>query len=370
MISIPSDISSSRRSAEPETGKKHHRKHAGPGLWILVSIILLIGLTYLAASKTDLSEFFSLNNMWNKVGKPILRTTIFISIGLLAGQLIESLGWTARLGRLVWPLLNWARLPAPAGAAFTSSFISGVLANSILFTSWQEGKLSKRGLILANLLCNSLPVYVLHMPTTLFIALSLTGKAGVLYMVMMFAAALLRFIGAAAVSRLIMPECDACSLGEVEPKRPFREIWSETWPKFKQRLVRLIIVIVPVYLAVVLLAESGFFQWMRTAMAGWITTTIIPVEAMSLVIFSLVAEFTSGFAAAGALIQSAALTTKQAVLALLIGNVVATPVRALRHQAPQYMGIYTPAFGIQIILINQSVRVVSVVLVIIGLTLL
>jgi len=39
------------------------------------------------------------------LGLPIIRTTAFISLGLLVGQLIESLGWTTRLGRLVWPAI-------------------------------------------------------------------------------------------------------------------------------------------------------------------------------------------------------------------------------------------------------------------------
>lgn len=345
-----------------EPPKKRHKRKTGPGLWIFVSIILITGLIYLASSHVDPADFFRPANIWSKIGRPILRTIAFISLGLLIGQIIESLGWTARLGSLVKPLINWSRLPGPAGAAFTTAFISGVFANTLIFTSWQEGKLDKKGLILANLLCNSLPVYVLHMPTTLFIALSLTGKAGLLYMAMMFFAALLRFIGVNLISRLIMTSCDVCEPDKAPEKRPLKEVWAETWPKFKQRLKRLVIVIVPVYFAVVLLAESGFFGWLRTAMAGWISTSVVPVEAMSLVVFSLVAEFTSGFAAAGALMQAGSLAVKDAVLALMIGNVAATPIRALRHQMPQYMGIYTPALGMQVIIINQSVRIVSVVL--------
>jgi hypothetical protein len=325
---------------------------------------------YLAGSQIDLAEFFRPAHVWSKLGRPIIRTTVFISIGLLVGQLIESLGWTSKLGRLAWPLINRARLPGPAGAAFTAAFVSGVLANSILVTAWQEGQLDKRGLVLANLLSNSLPMFVLHMPTTLFIALSLTGRAGIYYVGLMFLAALVRMVGITATGRLIMPECEACELEEEKPRRPWREVWPETWPKFKTRLKRLIIIIVPVYVVVVLLAESGFFMWLRQALAGWVTSTVVPIEAMSLIVFSLVAEFTSGFAAAGALIQAGSLGVREAVLALMIGNVVSTPVRSIRHQMPQYFGLYSPGFGMKIILIGQSVRVASVLLVTIGFALL
>jgi hypothetical protein len=88
-----------------------------------------------------------------------------------------------------------------------------------------------------------------------------------------------------------------------------------------------------------------------------------PVEFLSLVVLSFAAEFTSGFAAAGALLQQGVLNTKQAVLALLIGNVVAFPIRALRHQLQRLMGIFTPKLGLQILLLGQGFRITSLVLV-------
>ena len=43
------------------------------------------------------------------------------------------------------------------------------------------------------------------------------------------------------------------------------------------------------------------------------------------------------------------LDVQQTVLALLAGNVLAFPLRALRHQLPHYMGIYAPRTGLQIL---------------------
>ena len=44
------------------------------------------------------------------------------------------------------------------------------------------------------------------------------------------------------------------------------------------------------------------------------------------------------------------------MLALLIGNIAATPVRALRHQMPHYMGIYSPKLGTKLLAIGQSLK--------------
>ncbi len=88
----------------------------------------------------------------------------------------------------------------------------------------------------------------------------------------------------------------------------------------------------------------------------------MPVEGISVVVFSIVAEFTAGAAAAGAMLSAGVLTIKQTVTALLLGNIIATPVRALRHQLPRYLGIYQPRIGIQLLLAGQALRVVTVVI--------
>ena len=82
-----------------------------------------------------------------------------------------------------------------------------------------------------------------------------------------------------------------------------------------------------------------------------------------MVVLSFAAEFTSGFAAAGALMDAGVLTVKQTVMALLIGNIVAFPIRALRHQLPRYMGIFSPRMGLQILLLGQGFRILSLIIV-------
>jgi hypothetical protein len=85
--------------------------------------------------------------------------------------------------------------------------------------------------------------------------------------------------------------------------------------------------------------------------------------AASVVIFSLAAEFTSGMAAAGAFLQTGALTVHQTVLALILGNIVATPIRALRHQLPTHVGIFSPGLGTRFLLMSQGLRLLSLVVV-------
>jgi hypothetical protein len=191
----------------------------------------------------------------------------------------------------------------------------------------------------------------------------LAGQAGLLYLVLTLIATLLRTAGLVTFSRFSLAPRVLKMVDEKRERKPWGVVIEETWQKFLKRLQRIMLLVVPVYLVIMLVSQLGFFSWLRLKLAGGLTSTVVPVEAMSVVIFSLVAEFTSGFAAAGALLDAGTLTIRETVIALLLGNVVATPVRALRHQLPYYMGIFRPKLGVLLITLGQTLRVISVVIV-------
>ena len=62
------------------------------------------------------------------------------------------------------------------------------------------------------------------------------------------------------------------------------------------------------------------------------------------------------------MLESGALTVFQTVLALLVGNIIAAPVRALRHQMPYYMGIFGPKLGTRLVIISQTFRIASLLI--------
>ena len=102
---------------------------------------------------------FGFEGMWKGAAKPILRMVAFISIGLFVGQVLESTGYSAKIGKTIHPLIRFARLPHQSAMAFAAAFVSGVTANSLLYTNWKEGNIDRKELILSNLLNASLPSY-------------------------------------------------------------------------------------------------------------------------------------------------------------------------------------------------------------------
>lgn len=312
---------------------------------------------------------------WQKVLKrllwPLARLMLFIGVGLIAGQVIEALGWTRFLALLAGPLFRFGNLGQQCSAAFTTAFVSGVAANAMLIDFYKDGKITRRQLFLTNFV-NQFPAFFLHLPTTFFIVIPLTGRAGALYFLLTFFATVLRTILFLVYGHLKPAFNPGPDTGEtpdaakrVSSPSSGRQkgLWQGIKQKLPGRITNIAVYVVPIYILVFVINAMGLFDLVRQWLAEYVVTTLIPVEAYSLVILGFAAEFTSGFAAAGALLEAGVLTTPHTVLALLIGNVVAFPIRALRHQLPRYMGIFSPKMGLQLLLMGQGFRVLSLVLV-------
>ncbi len=310
----------------------------------------------------------SIQKISSKLLLPLLRLILFIGIGLVVGQIIEATGWTRFLGSLTGPVFRFGNLGHRCSAAFTTAFVSGVAANAMLLAFYKEGKISRKQLFLSNF-TNQFPAYFLHLPTTLFIVIPLTGRAGALYFLITFTATLLRttlFLVYGHLHAGIQPtalETEDTPSPIYPEKRKKRKIGKEIQEKLPGRIAHITVYVVPIYIFIFVLNAMGAFTAARMWLAGYVVTQVIPMEALSVVIVSFAAEFTSGFAAAGALLNAGILTIKQTVLALLAGNIVAFPIRALRHQLPRYIGIFSPKMGAQLLLMGQGFRVLSLVIV-------
>jgi len=298
---------------------------------------------------------------------PLTRLMVFITLGLVVGQVIEATGWTRAMAVVARPFFRYGNLGNYCSAAFTAAFFSGVTANAMLLDFYKENEISRKQLYLSNFI-NQLPAYFLHLPTTFFIVIPLTGWAGALYFLITFLAVILRTIVFLIYGHLTLPPrtpANGRTPGDTSHsgKQKKRPVWDRIKSRLPGRIAGIAIYVVPVYTFVFVLNAMGLFQVAREWLARFVVTSFLPMESLSVVVLSFAAEFTSGFAAAGALLDAGILTTKQTVLALLIGNIVAFPIRALRHQLPRYIGIFSPKMGTQLLLMGQGFRVTSIIIV-------
>jgi hypothetical protein len=310
-----------------------------------------------------------LSELWAGLGWPLIRLTFFISLGLIIGNLIEALNWTRGVAKVAEPITRVARLKDTTGAAFSLAFFSGVTANSMLSEAYEQGRLNRKELVLSNLF-NSLPTYFLHLPTMFFVTVPFIGSAAFVYVGLTFTSAIIRTLAVVLIARMLLPplddSCVPCRLEENRSKG-WREAVSRSWRRFKRRIRRILKITVPIYVAVFFLNRYGAFDALEKFMSenlglfSW-----LPPEALSVMVLHVAAEFTAGLATAGALLDAGKLAVSDLILALLIGNILSSPMRAFRHQFPYYAGIFKPRLALLLMAYNQSLRVASMVLVTTG----
>lgn len=298
---------------------------------------------------------------WRTALVPSLKLVAAVAAGVLVGNLIEASGWSRVLARLARPVARLGRFCDVSAASFAVAFVSGYTANTMLAAAYAEGRISRRELVLSNLF-NSLPTYFLHLPSMVFLTVPLLGHAAAVYLAITVGAALLRTVGILGVARLVLGDVGRCGLEETPlPAGPqgWVAVLRLAWQRFARRIGRIVAITVPVYLAFQGLQAAGVFRALEDWLLAYVGAAILPPQAVSVVLFQLAAEFSAGMAAAGALLDAAALPERQIVLALVVGNVVSSPMRAFRHQLPYYAGIFPPRLAVELVAASQGLRVVS-----------
>lgn len=121
---------------------------------------------------------------------------------------------------------------------------------------------------------------------------------------------------------------------------------DKTWTRFRRRIRKIISITVPIYLAVHVMHKFGLFTLAEQFLARHLDgLPWLHPKAMGIIVFQLGMEFSAGMAAAGALLDSGSMSVRDVVIALVVGNVLSSPMRAFRHQFPYYAGIYKTASG-------------------------
>lgn len=379
------------RGAHRPPGGRDHRERAGGrrAARMGVALPLLACAVALGAILARDPKLLAWHAAWPGLVRPLLHMLVTMGVGLAVGLAVEAFGWTPLLARLARPVTRWGRLPDDSGAAFATAFLSAAASNSLLMEAHTAGRLSPRELRLSYLLNSGLPVFLLHLPTTFFVVGPLARTAGIIYLTLNGVAALLRTALVLLLTRRAGPpeKAGGPPSGQLSasprasashmsgspmsgshmsgPNAPvtlperLRSALALVGTRFRRRIGRMALFTAPTYLAMYALHQAGVFDALRDLAAGGLGLGILPVEAAGVVVFSAAAEFSAGVAAAAALLDAGSLDTAQTALALVLGTIVATPIRALRHQLPSHTGIFTPRLGLVLLVQSQLFRVAS-----------
>lgn len=305
--------------------------------------------------------------LWHGLFWPLARLLLFVSLGMMVGNFIEALNWTHKVAKVAAPLTRLGRLSPVTGASFSMAFFSGVAANTMLAEAYDQDELPKLELVLANLF-NSLPRFFLHLPTVFFLTVPLIKGAALIYVGLTLAAAVLQTGLVVVAGRFLLASPAAVRVEEkkvvVKVAISWRQALDKSWRRFRKRIRKVVFFMAPFYVLFFFMNHYGFFGQAQQFLAdhapflAWLHP-----QTMGIVALHLTAEFAAGLAAAGALLDADSIGYRDVVLALLAGNVLASPVRAIRHQFPYYAGIFSPRLAVELILYSQIFRVASIILV-------
>lgn len=290
---------------------------------------------------------------------PLMRLMATMAASLVVAQALETFGWTAYIARLAAPLVRFANLGPISGAAFSVSFASSTSANALLGEGMVKGEIETKELVLANII-NSTPAFFIHLPSMLAAAYAFLGNAAWSYVGLVFAAAVLRTLVAVVVARLVLPSPKVVA-APLQKKRG--ATLAMMFARFKKRMIKLCVFTVPIYCIVFALQHLGAFKAVEAFVAARADALFfLHPGAIGVVVLFLAADSGAAFAAAASLIHGGTITPDQAVLALLAGNILASPMRAFRHQMPSYAGFFTPRTALLLVGINQTFRAATLAL--------
>jgi hypothetical protein len=304
--------------------------------------------------------------LWDRLFWPLVRLLCSLSLGLLIANFIEALNWTRKIAMLARPLVKMGNMSDVAGASFSMAVFSGVSANTLLAEAYDQEKINRKELVLANLF-NSLPTNFVHMPTMFFITFPLIKGAAIVYVGLTLSAALFRTATIVILSRLLLPRPEA-SVGFSPEKQAAGIDWrgaaEKSLKRFKKRIRKIVLITIPIYIVIFFMNRIGYFKELEQAVAAYMA--FIPwlsPQSMGIITLQMATELTGGVAAAGALLQEGVMTHREVILALMVGNVFSSPLRAVRHQFPYYAGIFKPAIALELIVCSQAFRMFSLIVI-------
>ncbi|MGI6253430.1 MAG: hypothetical protein ACOYJV_08345 [Aminivibrio sp.] len=265
---------------------------------------------------------------WAGLLKGLWTLTLSVAGGLALGKAIIALSLPERLFRVLLPRMKSLGIPPQALFALGVSLGSSRAGVAIVAEAYSEGIMTKQEALFGTLL-QSFPGYVRRWTVTFPVAAALAGKAGAIFSLTLLTRSFVRFLFFLAMLR--RPGSGEGTAGAADP--------AGMRPSGRFSLLKTLLRTLPpawafyggAYLATPALQrliEAWGAALPLMSPAGW------TVAAASF------AHVNAALGAAGGSVAVGSLTTAQAVLALLAGNMLAALSRVLRQDLAFWMGLY------------------------------
>lgn len=293
----------------------------------------------------------SLSVDWGALLRGELLLTANVALGLALGEAILHFQVADRLFRRMLPRLSRWGLSPDLGAALAVSLGSSRAGAAMIAAAFREGRLARRDTVLGTLLL-AFPGYLRRWVTSFAVAAGLAGIAGAIYSTVLLLRSAIRFVLVLLLLRRGKKPLEAMAAetahGEAKattPETGESALLNERKSRFvsagerRRMLLRLLGRTLPwawsfYALAFVLVPYLDAFLLEHVHLLP-----LLPPAGWTVVAGSL-AQNNVALAAAKASLATETLTTAEAVLALLVGNVLGSFSRTARQNVGYWLGLF------------------------------
>ncbi len=289
----------------------------------------------------------------------LLQTVPVVILGVVAAEILMALQFTERISRAARPITSFAHLPPESGVSFMTAFFSSQAGDAMLVDYHRIGRISERELQLSALM-NAFPAIVMHWRYLLPVYLPLMGIYGLIYFLILTAVGFGKTAIILVAGHLLLPSRGAVETesesgkGRARPES-WKEVLREALAASAKTLRRILVVMIPTLVLVAFLIEAGVFEAIGSYLSGVSEYFPIPAEGISIVAAKL-GSFVAAASVASALLAAGDISGRDAVLALLVGNLLTSVIYSFRWLGSFYIAIFGVRLGIQIMVISTLLQ--------------
>ncbi len=333
-------------------------------LVVLLTIIFAWWIITAMHREVDIDLYPIIYHASKSSARFLMATVPFMIIGVFLAELIVALRIMDKVAFLARPLTDFAHLRHECGASFVTAFLSPVSANSMLATYYEDEFINKRELFMASMM-TSFPSIVMHWRSMLPVLIPLLGVTGVIYFCLLMFVGLLQTLLIIIGGRLLLQKNDCLLMDRVHSKRPpLKDAIRMSIITSEKTAKRILFSTVPTTFIVFLLIAAGFLDVLTSQLGGIANYFPIPPAGLSIVVAQF-ANFLAAQTIAGNLLSQGILSSREILLALLVGDVLSSITTIFRILMPYYVGIFGFKIGMEIMILSTAIRTALMLIVIV-----
>ena len=299
------------------------------------------------------------------IAQYLFRIITLSSFGIVLASIIEETNLISKIKKVTKPLCLISNLPEECVLSLLGNFINPTVGKSMLAGFYKENKVNEKEVIVTTII-SPLPiilgesVFRVQLPLAVVI---LGYKLGLIYVSLNIISGFLQALIGILYANIFFKRRQIVINNDNNEKLVFnREVIIKGFKKSLKILKKVIPMIVIFTLLINYLIKLGLMDVVRGLFSPVFRILDLPGEAIAVLIANL-AHFSAGYATVDILIKNGILNEKQALIVLLIANIIGVTMIYLKHSIGTYVALFG-RFGLKLAMINYAVSVMVKILLI------